>query len=128
MNYTLIRLFIASSALFTPLLAAAQPSPPGTGSGAFENAIGTISAGLNTIIIFLFLVATVIFLWGVVRYISAGGDEEKTKEARQMIIWGIIFLAVMVAVWGFVNIVLDFIFGSEDPFEIPGPGKVPLQQ
>jgi len=95
--------------------------------GAFDDVIGTVSAGLNTIIIFLFLVATVIFLWGVVRYISAAGDEEKTKEARQMIIWGIIFLAVMVAVWGFVNIVLDFIFNDESAIEIPGVGGVPTQ-
>ena len=120
MNITFIRTFIVSGMMLAPLLAAAQ--------GAFENTIGTVSAGLNTVIVFLFLVATVIFLWGVVRYISAGGDEEKTKEARQMIIWGIIFLAVMVAVWGFVNIVLDFIFGAEDPFEVPGPGGVPQQQ
>jgi hypothetical protein len=74
------------------------------------------------------LVATAIFLWGGVRYIAAGGDEEKVKEARSMIIWGIIFLAVMVAVWGFVNIVLDFVFGTEDPFPIPGQGDVPSQQ
>ncbi|OFX79030.1 MAG: hypothetical protein A2071_10900 [Bacteroidetes bacterium GWC1_47_7] len=67
-------------------------------------------------------------MWGVVRYISAGGDEEKTKEARQMIIWGVIFLAVMVAVWGFVNIVLDFIFGTEDPFPIPKEGGGVPQQ
>ena len=120
MNISFIRTLITVGMALAPLAALAQ--------GAFENAIGTVSAGLNTIIIFLFLVATVVFLWGVVRYISAGGDEEKTKEARQMIIWGIIFLAVMVAVWGFVNIVLDFIFGSEDPFDVPGPGKVPRQQ
>ena len=120
MKNSLTKTLVASGMMLAPLLTLAQ--------GAFENTIGTVSAGLNTIIIFLFLVATVIFLWGVVRYISAGGDEEKTKEARQMIIWGIIFLAVMVAVWGFVNIVLDFIFGSEDPFEVPGPGGVPQQQ
>ena len=119
MHITLIRTFIVSGMALAPFAALAQ--------GAFDNTIGTISGGLNTIIIFLFLVATVVFLWGVVRYISAGGDEEKTKEARQMIIWGIIFLAVMVAVWGFVNIVLDFIFGTEDPFDIPGAGDVPKQ-
>ena len=104
MNISLIRTLVASGAALAPLLAFAQ--------GSFENAIGTISAGLNTVIVFLFLVATVIFLWGIVRYITAGGDEEKIKEARRMIIWGIVFLAVMVAVWGFVNIVLDFIFGT----------------
>lgn len=120
MNTITVSRILTVAGMAAPFFAFAQ--------GSFENAIGTISAGLNTIIIFLFLVATVIFLWGVVRYISAGGDEEKTKEARQMIIWGIIFLAIMVAVWGFVNIVLDFVFGSEAPFDIPGAGKVPRQE
>ena len=120
MNIAFVKTVIAVGAALAPLAVLAQ--------GAFENAIGTISSGLNTIIIFLFLVATVIFLWGVVRYISAGGDEEKTKEARQMIIWGIIFLAVMVAVWGFVNIVLDFIFNTERSVPIPDEGGVPQQQ
>jgi uncharacterized membrane protein (GlpM family) len=120
MNIAFTRVLVATGIATAPLIAAAQ--------GAFEGFVDTVSAGLNTIIIFLFLVATVIFLWGVVRYIAAGGDEEKTKEARSMIIWGIIFLAVMVAVWGFVNIVLDFIFGTEDPFPIRGEGTVPTQQ
>ena len=119
MNIAFVKTIIAVGMALAPLAALAQ--------GAFENAIGTVSAGLNTIIIFLFLVATVVFLWGVVRYISAGGDEEKTKEARQMIIWGIIFLAVMVAVWGFVYVVLDFIFNTERSTLIPDRGGVPQQ-
>ena len=72
----------------------------------------SVSGLLNIIITFLILLATVLFLWGIVKYIMAGGDEEKLKEARNTIIYGIIFLAVMIAVWGFVNIVLDFVFGS----------------
>ena len=120
MNISLIRTLVLSGMTLAPLFAFAQ-------TGAFDDLITDVSAGLNTIIIFLFLVATVIFLFGVVRYISAAGDEEKTKEARQMIIWGIIFLAVMVAVWGFVNIVLDFIFNDEGAVDIPGAGDVPTQ-
>lgn len=120
MNIALIRTLVMSSIAAAPLFAFAV-------GGAFNDVLGNVSSGLNTIIVFLFLVATVIFLFGVVKYISAAGDEEKTKEARQMIIWGVIFLAVMVAVWGFVNVVLDFIFGSEDAFDIPGQGDVPTQ-
>src|SRR3989338_861809 len=120
MNTTLVRTLMVSGMALAPFLALAQDQ--------FNRSIGIVSTGLNTIIVFLFLVATVVFLWGVVKYISAGGDEEKTKEERQMIIWGVIFLAVMVAVWGFVNIVLDFIFGTEDPFPIPKEGGGVPQQ
>jgi uncharacterized membrane protein (GlpM family) len=120
MNILFTRPAVVAIIALVPFVAAAQ--------GAFDDFIDTVSEGLNTIIVFLFLIATVIFLWGVVRYIAAGGDEEEVKAARSMIIWGIIFLAVMVAVWGFVNIVLDFVFGTEDPFPIPGQGRVPSQE
>ena len=45
-----------------------------------------------------------------------------------MIIYGIIALAVMIGVWGFVNIVLTFIFGDGNTvFPIPGGSDVPTQ-
>lgn len=106
-------------ATLLPLVAAAQ--------GRFNITVTVLTASINLLIIFLFLVATVVFLWGVVKYISAGGDEAKTEEARNMIIWGIIFLAVMVAVWGFVYVLLDFVFATQNPFPIPGVGDVPKQ-
>ncbi len=60
---------------------------------------------LNYIIPFLIAVAVVIFLVGVVKYISAAGDEEKRKSGRETMMWGIVGLFVMVAVWGLVNII-----------------------
>ena len=111
---------IPAATFFLPLVALAQAT--------FEDTLGRISGFLNQIIPFLILIATVLFLWGVVRYITAGGDEEKIKEGRNMIIYGIIALAVMIGVWGFVNIVLTFIFGDGNTvFPIPGGSDVPTQ-
>ena len=115
-----VRIISPAFLLCMPLFAVAADT--------FNKVIGFLSTGLNTIIIFLFLVATVIFLFGVVRYISAGGEEDKQAEARNMIMWGVIFLAVMVAVWGFVNIVLDFIFDSESTILTPNDStQIPQQ-
>lgn len=107
-----------------PLAAFAQVT--GTGN-AFVEFLGRIGNFLNDIIVFLFLVATVIFLFGVVRYITAGGEEETIKEARSMILYGIIGLAIMVALWAFVNVGIDFFFNTGTPIRIPGPGGVPQQ-
>ena len=85
-----------------------------------ENVLLVLTSSLNRIIVFLVLAATAVFLWGVVRYISAGGDEEKTQAARSIIIYGIISLMLMIAVWGFVYVVIDFIFGTETIPKIPG--------
>ncbi|MCX6731512.1 MAG: pilin [Candidatus Parcubacteria bacterium] len=62
---------------------------------------------LNYTVPLLIAVAVVIFLVGVVKYITAGGDEEKRKEARNTMIWGIVGLFVMIAVWGLVWLLLN---------------------
>ena len=89
-----------------------------------ENVLQVLSTSLNRIIVFLVLAATAVFLWGVVKYISQGGDEDKTAEARSLIIYGIIGLMVIIAVWGFVYVVIDFIFGTETIPKIPGSNVV----
>ena len=89
-----------------------------------ENVLRTLSTSLNRVIVFLVLAATAVFLWGVVGYLSAGGDEDKVSEARNMIIYGIIGFAVIIAVWGFVYVVIDFIFDTETIPNIPGGGVV----
>jgi len=108
-----MRTLIATSLALAPLAASAQRS--------IEDIFGDLSGFLNIIITFLILLATVLFLWGIVKYITAGGDEEKTKEARGMIIWGIVFLAIMVAVWGFVNVLLEFILETDSSTPTPIP-------
>lgn len=87
-----------------------------------EAVITRIALVLNEIIPFLLLLGTVAFLWGMLKYITAGGDEQKTKDARNTMVYGVVGLALMVAVWGFVYLLLDFVFDNPDPAPIiPGP-------
>jgi len=90
--------FISSVALFSPLLVAAQD---------LGGALDTVEDLLNQLIPLLLVLATVLFLWGVIRYVTAGGDEEKLKTGRQYMLWGLIGLAVMVAVWGIVKLLVN---------------------
>lgn len=78
-----------------------------------------ISDIVKTIIPILMLVAFVVFLWGVVKFIFAGGDENKRKDAKNYIIYGLIGLFVMVAVWGIVEVVLN-------TFGVEGGGTIEL--
>jgi hypothetical protein len=58
------------------------------------------------VIPFIFALATVMFLWGAVQFLIMGaGDEEKRTRGKQLMIWGIIALSVMIGVWGLVQIV-----------------------
>jgi len=59
----------------------------------------------RSVIPLIFVLATVSFIWGVVQYVILGAEEEaKRAKGKQFMLWGIIALAVMVSVWGLVNI------------------------
>lgn len=75
---------------------------------------------VNAIIPILMLAAFAVFLWGVVKFIFAGGDEEKRKSAKHYIIYGLIGLFVMVAVWGIITVVTNT-FGVDvgGPIDLP---------
>jgi len=71
-----------------------------------------IKSTLNTVIMLLFVLVTLYFIWGVVKYVSAAGDEAKLKAGKQHMIWGIIGMAVMAGAWGIVNLVVNYLVGG----------------
>jgi heme/copper-type cytochrome/quinol oxidase subunit 2 len=111
-----------------PISVAAQIDPStGLNSGiTIRTIFARLTEVMNLLIPFLVLLATVIFIWGIVRYVTAGGDEQKIESGRNLIIWGIIALAVMLTVWGFVNILISAIFGTSNLPNIPGPSIEPF--
>lgn len=96
-----IKKFIPIGLVFTPFLVLAAAGY------TIETLITKLIGILNVVVPFLIAVAVVIFLFGVVKYITAGGDEEKRKEARNVMIYGIIGLFVMVSIWGLVAVLVN---------------------
>jgi len=62
-----------------------------------------VSEILNAVIPVLIVLGVVYFVWGVITYVISS-DEEAKKAGRNRIIYGIIGLAVIVGLWGLVNI------------------------
>lgn len=61
----------------------------------------------KTIVPFIFAIAVLVFVIGVVRYMANGSDEEARKKGRDFIVWGLISMTAMVTIWGFVRIAVD---------------------
>lgn len=89
-------------AFFAPATALAQ----GTTNADGFTLIQTATDYVNRIVTFLLAAAILVFVWGVVQYVIAG-DEEKKKTGRQHMVWGIIGLFAIVAVWGLVNVIIN---------------------
>ena len=109
MKKILTLLFSFSVVLF-PLFAFAQNFNTGGNPcdyvtpGTLQKFICTIGNILNTIIPVLIVLAVVLFIWGIIQYVI-GSDEEAKKKGKDRMIFGIIGLVVIVAMWGLVSLV-----------------------
>lgn len=90
----------AAVALLAPAIGFAQPA-----NGVFSliDTVGDIIAAIIPVIIGL---ALLVFLFGVFKYVISSDEDAKTK-GRDFMIWGIIGLFVMTAVWGLVGLLDD---------------------
>lgn len=50
-------------------------------------------------------IALLAFFWGLVKYIFAQGNDEAKTDAKKIMLWGLIALFVMIAVWGLVRFI-----------------------
>lgn len=62
---------------------------------------------INPVIFFLFAVAMTYFLFGLSKYFLSPDNEEVRKQSKDQMIWGIIGLFIMVAVFGIMRIILN---------------------
>jgi len=63
---------------------------------------------LNPIIGFMFAVAVVMFIYGIVEYIWSADNEDKVAVGKTHMIWGIVGIFVMVGVYGILNLLSGF--------------------
>jgi len=123
------KLVILSSSVLglMPVLALAAPATL-VGCGAetidtIEGILCRIGSLLNSVVPVLVVLGVVYFVWGVITYVVSN-DEEAKEKGRNRIIYGIIGLAVIIGMWGLVNM-LGKTFGIESgtaPTSIDLPG------
>lgn len=62
---------------------------------------------INPIIIFIFTVALVYFLAGVVKFLNSGEDATAKNEGKAHMLWGVVGMFVMVATFAIMNIIIN---------------------
>ncbi len=76
---------------------------------AIDNILVQIGNTLNIVLVLLFAIITIYFIWGVIQYVTAGGDDEKLAKGKQHMLWGIIGLAVVAGAWGISQLILNYL-------------------
>lgn len=100
--------------LLFPVVASAQ---------TIGDIMDTIFNIVDYAIVILMSVATIVFLWGIIKYIGSGADEKAKEASKGIIKAGIIGLFLMVAIWGIVKVLTTTFLGPGEFQGIPrGPG------
>jgi len=65
---------------------------------------------INLLIPIIFALALVAFFWGISVFLFNADSSDKRVEGKEIMIWGVIALFVMVSVWGLVKIIQNTFF------------------
>ena len=103
--------------VFAQITVSAPPERVCAGAG-LEFLLCNIHRLLNSIVPILLALGVAYFVWGVVQYVIAGGEEAK-KKGKDHVIYGIIGLTIIVALWGIVGLVVSTFDIGEQAFTTP---------
>jgi succinate dehydrogenase/fumarate reductase cytochrome b subunit len=62
---------------------------------------------INPLILFLFALAVVYFLYGVLDFLMNQENEEKKTAGKKHILWGIVGITIMLGVWTIMGMLLN---------------------
>ncbi len=116
--------FIVSALAFTPMFVFAQ--------GNLNN-VEVLLNGLKRLVgiatPMVLGIALLGFFWGLAMYIFNSADEDKRKEGKHIMLWGIIALFVMTAIWGLVGFLGTALLGNTNTGgTVTAPGISGLNQ
>ena len=68
---------------------------------------------MNAVVPLLGSLAVVGFIYGIIKYFLNPDNEEKRKEGKSFMFWGLATLFVMVSIWGIVGLFSNSFLGNE---------------
>lgn len=69
--------------------------------------VGKIIGIINLVIPVLISVALVFFIIGLVRYIYESADAHGHTEGKNLIVWGLVAMFILVSVWGILSVMRE---------------------
>lgn len=86
----------------------------------FESLVMSVQELVVLLVPLVIALGLLFFIWGLVQFILASGSEEAVEVGKRRMVWGVITLFVIVAVWGLVGL-LSQLTGIELGMEVSLP-------
>lgn len=110
------------------VFAAGPGTPPASSGGScpstfttypkdFKEVVCFFLGFINKLLPILVAMTMLVFFWGLVGLIRNSGDEKAVKEGKQLMLWGIVGLFVLVSFAGIISLFTGDFFGQS--FGIP---------
>lgn len=95
-----------------------SPLAPSSPPEDFEDFVCYAINFIEILIPIAFVVGFIIFFWGIISFIRAGGDEKQIESGKKLLLWGSIILFVMISFWGVLQVFSNSLF-STSPIGVP---------
>ena len=89
-----------------------------TAPTTFKELIGLFLDLINPVLVLLVGAALLVFFKGLISFIAQSGDTKSHQAGRDLMVWGIIALFVMVSVFGILRFFYSDL-GFSKPFGLP---------
>jgi len=90
--------------LFAPLVAYAQ-------AGTVQQLVTIVGGIIASIIPIVIALALLFFFWGLAKFILHADDEAERAKGKNIMVWGIVALFVIVTVWGIIVVLQNTFIG-----------------
>lgn len=104
------------------------------GTGTLQGAVQAVGRAVGAAVPIAAAMVLVAFFWGLAMYLFnfGEGDDKKQKQGRNLMVYSVLALFVMVTIWGIVGL-LSNTFGIDQTTTVPLPtisglGQVPVGQ
>jgi uncharacterized membrane protein YidH (DUF202 family) len=101
-----------------PMFAFAAPAFSGS---PLEAALLFVEEIFGFLVPFFILLAGVLFMWGLVKYVANASDEAAKESAKTLMIWGMVAIFVMVSFWGIIGFFSQTLGLSESVIVVAPP-------
>jgi len=83
---------------------------------------------INPLIVFIFALAVVLFLYGVVQYFVNSDKDEVRTTSKSHMLWGLVGMMVMVSVFFIMRLILSTLGVGTSEVNIDNEGKITVQK